>query len=270
MPSNKSLEGNGQDLSLLLQNYLNKTADRDAVIERIANSVHSLSNEFSRKLDEAERDTRKQFDQFSTNVGSQFQSIVTKFETALATRDAKLEAISAEFLKSRQAPWAILIAFSMFILTLGGSVGWLAYNPINSRTSKIEDALVKLADSQLDMKDWSLDKFVTQKDLDARTDRGKEDRDRTNREIENIQANIFTRDVHKQHWDNINESIKATNDRTDAARMDLQRQIDAIQKNLGDTYTTRDALLESKQRLDKLEDLVRQLIADKGARPSTP
>lgn len=269
MPGTKPFEGNGQELGQLLQNYLNKTADRDAVIERIANSVHSLSNEFSRKLDEAERDTRKQFDQFSTNVGNEFKNIVSKFESALVTRDAKLEAISAEFLKSRQAPWAILIAFSMFILTLGGSVGWLAYNPINARTSKIEDALIKIADSQLDLKDWSLDKFVTQKDLDARTERGKEDRERTNRAIENIQANIFTRDVHKQHWDNIDESIKATNERTDAARVDLQRQIDAIQRNLGDTYTTRDALLESKQRLSKLEDLVRQLAADK-ARPSIP
>lgn len=258
---------NGDGMTALLQHYITNSANRDAAIERVASSVQSLATEFSRKLDENERDTRKQFDHFATNVASQFQNVVTKFETALAARDAKLESVSAEFLKSRQAPWTQLIALGMFLLAFGGSIGWMAYNPINDRTTKIEDALTKIADSQIMMRDWALANFVSQKDLDARTERGKEDRERTNRAIESIQANIFTRDVHVQHWNNIDASIAATNLRVDAIRQDLQRQLDTVQKSLGDTYTARDALLENKQRISEMERLIREMLSHGQSRP---
>lgn len=241
------------DLATLLQQQINSGAGRDAAIERIATSVQNLASEFSRKLDEAERDTRKQFDNFSTNVANQFQNVVNKFEAALATRDAKLETVSAEFLKSRQAPWTQLIALGMFLLAFGGSIGWMAYNPINDRTGKVEQAIDKLTDNMLLLRDWSGANFVTQKDLDARTERGKEDRDRVRAELIELRSNLkeaVTRD-----------EVALRGQTVDSRLLDIQRQLDEMKRAQGDIWGARDALSENKDRISELERLIREIIS---------
>lgn len=222
-------------------------------------ALSNLSSEFSRKLDTAEADTRSQFRSFSSDIAGQFQTITNKFESAMADRDRKFEAFSTKVLEGRQAPWALLLTAISVAVLIMGAIGGLAYAPIAQRTSSMERSIEKVADLMI----ASRDVYVTQKDLDARSQRGAEDRDRTNRAIENLQAQVFTRDVHVQHWNNIDAAIAAANARIDVARQDLQRQIDALQRSLGDQYTTRDALFDNKARLSKLEDLIRQLSASK-------
>lgn len=264
MPS-RSTHSNGDNTATsYLQQLLTASQNRDAAIERIASSVQHLATETSRKFDESERDTRKQFDHFATNIANQFQNVTNKFEAALATRDAKLETVSAEFLKSRQAPWAILIAFAMFILSFGGAIGWLAYNPINARTEKIEDAIEKMTDTQGMMREFLVTNFVTHKDLDARTERGREDRERTNRVIEQIQQNTFAKEVHQTRWTSFETQLSSMTLRMDTQVENLQREIDMIQKSLGDTYTARDALLDNRKRIEDLEARIRELATMRG------
>lgn len=250
-------EGTWQNLLLA------STTHRDQAIDRIARSVENLALDFGRKLDDVERDTGKRLESFNANVASQFQSITTKFEAAMAARDAKFEAFSTKVLESGRAPWALLLTGISVAVLIMGAIGGLAYAPISQRTENIERAIDKIVDNQLTMREFMSSNFVTQKELEFRSQRGQEDRERTDRAIENIQANIFTRDVHKQHWDNIDTEIKSTNERVDLTRQEMQRQIDNIQKNLGDTYTARDALLDNKQRIQRLEDLVRQFTSNR-------
>lgn len=263
----KKESANGSDTYALVQHFITTSSSRDAAIERVSTAVQNLSQEFGRKLDDSERDTRKLFDTFQASVGNQFQDVVSKFENALATRDAKLESVSAEFLKSRQAPWSQLIALGMLLLGLGGSIGWMAYQPIIARTTKVESTLDKIADLQLAIKDYVSENFVNQKDLAARTDRAKEDRDRVNRLFENLQANVFPKEVHEQRWARFEADIHSLDLRTQTQIDAIRRELDALQHQLGDTFTARDALLENKDRIAKLEQLVRDLSSREGSRP---
>lgn len=249
----------GDDMNPALQQLLDGSRHRDSAIERVAQSVQQLSSDFSRKLDAAEHDTRRQFETFGDKIAAQFQQTNARFDTALATRDAKLEAVSSEFLKSRQAPWAQLTALGMFLLAFGGSIGWLAYAPLTDRTTKIETAIDKIADNQNVMRDFVVANFVPQKELEARSERGAEDRARTTRAIEALQNSVFPREVHQTRWLGFENQFNALNLRLDASVANLQREIDVIQKGLGDTYTARDALLDNRKRIEDLEDRLREI-----------
>lgn len=239
-------QNGGDDMNPFLQQLLDGSRNRDAAIERVATSLHSIQQDFNRKLDAAEHDTRRQFETFADKIAAQFATTNSRFDSALATRDAKLEAIGNEFLKSRQAPYAQLMALGMLMLAFGGSIGWLAYAPIADRTSKIETS------------------YVSQKELDTRADRGREDRERTNRQLEAIQNNVFPREVHQTRWLGFENQFTALNARIDLTTQNLQREIDVIQKGLGDTYTARDALLDNRKRIEDLESRLREINDGKG------
>lgn len=181
-------------MNTYLQQLLTASQNRDAAIERIATSVSHLSGDFNRKLDEAERDTRKQFESFGASVTNQFRDVTSKFEAALATRDAKLEAVSSEFLKSRQAPWAQLMALGMLMLAFGGSIGWLAYSPVTERTQKNEATMDKIietiADNQLQITKFVAENFVSQREIEWRSTRNAEDRVRNDQVIERLSGRI--------------------------------------------------------------------------------
>lgn len=234
-------QNGGDEMNPALQQLLDASRHRDAAIERVATSVQQLSTDFNRKLDAAEHDTRRQFETFGDKIAAQFSQTNNRLDSSLAIRDAKLEQISSEFLKSRQAPWAQLMALGMLMLAFGGSIGWLAYAPISDRTNKIETS------------------YVSQKELDTRADRGREDRERTNRQLEAIQNNVFPREVHQTRWLGFENQFNAINLRLDASVANLQREIDVIQKSLGDTYTARDALLDQRKRLEDLESRLREI-----------
>lgn len=259
---------NGDGMNQLLQQLLNASQNRDAAIERIANSVHNLSGEFNRKLDEVERDTRKQFESFATAIASQFRDITSKFEAAMSTRDSKLESVSGEFLKSRQAPWMQLIALGGLLITIGGAIGWMAYAPVLDRVDRVEVAFTKMVDAQLAMREFVSANFVTTKDLEFRSDRGKEDRERSNRAIEAIQNNTFPREVHQTRWAAFDNQFSAINVRLDTFNQNLQREIDVLQKGMGDTYTARDALLDNRKRIEDLETRIRELTGNNITRSS--
>jgi len=252
-----------EDITALLM----ASTSRDQLVERIGRDVSNLAESFSRKLDEAERDTRKQFEAFQQNVANQFQNITTKFEAAMLARDNKLEAFSTKILESKQTPWALMISVGGFILLFTAAIGGLAYSPILSRTTNLERAMEKLSDNQTAMREFVLGNFVTQKDLEARSMRGAEDRERTNRNIEKLQDNVFPKAVHEQRWARFDTEILAAGQRVDSQVANLQREIDALQRALGDTYTARDVIIQNQERISDLEKLIRDTLSRRGTMP---
>lgn len=142
------------------------------------------------------------------------------------TRQA-LSSLSSTMAERSRPQWQALGVALTFAALLGG----LAYWPIREGTNDLKSAVSLLAD-----------KMVTQQEMQWRTQRGIEDRQRTEAALALLKEEQVPRKELERVWD-------ASNQRDG----DLQRQVDQLTAQFTGTYGARDVILDLRERLDRLE-----------------
>jgi DNA repair exonuclease SbcCD ATPase subunit len=173
-----------------------------------------------------------------TNLNRRQSDLESEMRSGFKAIESSMSAMSTEMRSSvagltttiseRNKPQWQAIAVALSFCTI---VGGLVYWPINSSTSRLENALATIAD-----------KMVTQKELEYRTSRGAEDRSRMEASIKKLDDDQVPRAEHARAWQNYDQRL-----------MDQQRQVDEVKQALGGIYGTRDALLDLRSRLDRVE-----------------
>lgn len=169
-----------------------------------------------RRQSDLEGEMRSGFKQIELSV----HSLANETRQAIAS----LSSTMAE--RSRPQWQALGVALTFFAL-----LGALAYWPIRESTGDLKSAVSVLAE-----------KVVTQQEMQWRTQRGLEDRQRMELAVAGIREDQVPRKELERVWD-------AGNQR-DA---DLQRQIDQLSASYSGTYGARDVILDLRERLDRLE-----------------
>ena len=84
--------------------------------------------------------------------------------------------------------------------------------------------------------------MVTQKEMEWRTARGEEDRQRTEAAIKELREGLVPRDEHARVWANYDQRFQHQ-----------QRHVDELKQAQGSVYGARDVIMDLRQRLDRVE-----------------
>lgn len=187
-------------------------------------------------------------DETRINMGAMHQRIVSlegsqrDVMTAVATLSARVESLFGSLnakIEERSRPqYGLLVSLGVFGLSVITAVGWLAYSPIQSQQQDAKLILARLVESYASLPE----RFVTIRELDARATRTQTEITRLAADLRQLDGVTVPRGEHSERW----RSFEAQ----DAG---LQRQIDDLRRQFGDTFSLRDALIQMQRRLDGLE-----------------
>lgn len=170
----------------------------------------------------------------SERVEGQGRDIVdlrSNVNTGFRNVEGSIKALSDQLAAGGRTQWPVIWAAIGVSFTVLSGLGFMAYQPVLKEQTRLEDALVRMADTS-----------VSQKELEWRTARGVEDRTRTEKSISEIRADLVGRGEHEQKWSAY-----------DQRSADLQRQLDEVKASLGSVYNARDVILDLRERLDRIE-----------------
>lgn len=184
----------------------------DAVTAQLGERVTNLG----RRQTDLEAEMRAGF----KAVESGMASIANELRSSVA-------ALSTNLAERNKPQWQALGVAITFCTVIGG----LAYWPIQSSTADLKTAISGLSE-----------KIVTQKEMEWRTARGQEDRQRTEAAIKDIRDGLVPRAEHERVWQNYTSKDE-----------DLQRQLNEIKQAQGNVYGARDVILDLRERLDRVE-----------------
>lgn len=170
-----------------------------------------------------------------TTLGSRFEKAL---EASTKSMDDRLDLLSTKIEERSKIPWPALGVMLTFVCVIGG----MAYYPIQTTQGRIEATLLRFDE-----------RFVTNKDLETRLSATAQRRDDfqrlTEARFERIESDvvmarreIVPRAEHTEKWRG-----------ADLQREGLQRQIEEIERQFGDTFSLRDALVQMQKRIDTLE-----------------
>ncbi|WP_046600870.1 hypothetical protein [Neorhizobium galegae] len=184
----------------------------DALTAQLGERVTNLNRRQS-DLENEMRSGFKQIESSMSAMSSEMRSSVASFATNMAERN--------------KPQWQALGVALTFCTILGG----LAYWPINSATTDLKSAVVTISE-----------KMVTQKEMEWRTQRGAEDRARSEAAVKEIRDDQVPRKELDRVWANYDQRFQ-----------DQQRQIDEVKTAQGSVYGQRDIILDLRERLDRVE-----------------
>ncbi len=155
-----------------------------------------------------------------TNLESTVNQGFRQVETSIA-------GLSNEFRSSQRPQWQAMSVILAFALAIGG----LAYWPIRESTNDLKAAQTTIVEN-----------MVTQKEMDWRTARGMEDRQRTEMTLRSLDTLMMPRPELDRVFDGYNQRLS-----------DQQRQIDEVKQAQGSVWGVRDVLLDLKERMERYE-----------------
>lgn len=156
-----------------------------------------------------------------------FRQIETSFATFTNETRTSIAAISQSLGERNKPQWqAIGVALTFAVI-----VGGMAYWPIREATSDLKASVAAITE-----------KMVTRDELDYRARRGEEDRKSTNETIAFLRDQQVPRKEYDERWRGADQRFS-----------DVQRQIDSISTAFGGSYSLRDALLDMKDKIERLE-----------------
>lgn len=179
------------------------------------------------KLSERVENQGKDIVDLRSNMNSGFQSI-----------NSNLAALSNELRATGKTPWPVIwsaIGVSFAIIV---AIGGLAYAPISTGMGRVESSIAALG-SRLEALS---ERTVTRQEMDWRQARGQEDRLRMESGITVLRADQVPRAEHERVWQNYDQRFS-----------DHQRQIDEMKAAQSSIYSQRDAMMDMRDRLDRLE-----------------
>jgi len=169
---------------------------------------------------------RRQSD-LETEMRSGFKQIESSMSSMSTEMRSAVSALSSNIAERNKPQWqAIAVALS-FCTIVGGLVYW----PIKDDTSGVKASILLITE-----------RMVTQKELEWRTARGQEDRQRTEAAVKDIRDGLVPRAEHERVWANYDQRFQ-----------DQQRQVDDLKQAQGSVYGARDVIMDLRQRLDRVE-----------------
>lgn len=176
------------------------------------------------------------------NQGKDIVDLRSNMNTGFQSVNAAIGTLSNELRSNSRTQWpAIWAALSVGVAILTG-LGFMALQPIKDNIASIrDDAKVQMASSAQAIS-AVVDKMVTQKEMEWRTARGAEDRQRMEQSIREVRDAQVPREELSRVW--------LSDDQQKAA---LQKQIDELKQAQSNTYSARDLLLDMRERQDRLE-----------------
>lgn len=181
-------------------------------------------------------------DERVTNLRSSFQSLDHATQAGFSRIDAKLAEMSAAFSAGQRTPWAQIWPAAAVGVSVLVALGWLVYSPIKDSQTKLESSLTKLSDIMSDSIKDGPNVYVTRRENEPLRQRSAEDRTNTLQAITDLRQSSLPR----AEW-------MLRNNTVDAALADKQREIDQLRQDFGGTYSLRDALVDFKNRLERIE-----------------
>lgn len=190
-------------------------------------------------------DPMAQYARLSERVENQGKDIVdlrSNMNTGFQTVNSAISTLSNELRASGRTQWpAIWAALSVGVAILTG-LGFMALQPIKDSIATIrEDAKAQAIDTSTSIS-AIVDKMVTQKEMEWRTQRGAEDRKRSDEAISALRDAQVPRQEMERVWQSDDQRFS-----------DLQRQIDDANNRFGNTYTLSDYIKRLTDRLDAVE-----------------
>lgn len=161
------------------------------------------------------------------NIGA-LEQRVYGLEQGVAGLSSQISGLSQQISASGKTNWSVIIGFGGIALSFMIAIGGMAYWPIREAQGDMKLLISKQADAIASLGE----RFVSIRELDARSGRTRQDIDRLNTDVNSL--DVTTRRAMEQGDAN------------------LQRQIDDQKKAFGETYSLRDAMQQFRRELDEL------------------
>lgn len=169
---------------------------------------------------------RRQTD-LESEMRTGFKAVETQMASLANEMRLAISGLSSSIAERSRPQWQALGV----TLTFAGMLGALAYLPIREATTDLKFAVSALSE-----------KVVTRQEMDWRSARGTEDRQRMESAIAEIRNNVVPRAEHAREWAGADQRFS-----------DVQRQIDELKQAQGSVYGQRDIILDLKDRLNRIE-----------------
>ncbi|MDU0341342.1 hypothetical protein [Bosea rubneri] len=161
------------------------------------------------------------------NIGA-LEQRVYGLEQGVAGLSNQMSGLSQQIAARGKTNWTVIIGFGDIALSFMIAIGGMAYWPIRETQSDMKATIAKLTDLQAGLGE----RFVSIRELDARSSRTRQDIDRLNTDFTALDV-----------------TSRRSMEQGDA---NLQRQIDDQKKAFGETYSLRDAMQQFRRELDEL------------------
>lgn len=190
-------------------------------------------------------DPMAQYARLSERVENQGKDIVdlrSNMNTGFQGVNANLNALSNELRSNSKTQWPVIWSAAGVCTAAIIAAGTFVYGTIANRQDRTDSTIVAV-----------VDKMVTKSEMEWRTARGVEDRQRMEAAIKDVRDAQVPREELARVWQ--------SDDQQKAA---LQKQIDELKQAQANTYSARDLLLDMRERQDRLE---RQIYGTRSASP---
>lgn len=176
------------------------------------------------------------------NQSRQIGDLDTRMKQGFSEIGSQIRSLVDDIRGGSKTQWPIIIGFCSVTITVLGGLGFMALQPIKDNIATIrEDERLRAAEVK-DSISTVVANMVTQKEMEWRTARSAEDRARTDGSVKELRD----AQVPREELDRVFLSY-------DQQNSDKQRQIDELKQALGGIYGTRDALLDLRSRMDRIE-----------------
>ncbi|WP_457663707.1 hypothetical protein [Sinorhizobium medicae] len=171
------------------------------------------------------------------NQGKDIIDLRSNMNTGFQGVNANLATLSNELRNSSKTQWPVVWAALSVGVTILAGLGFMALQPIKDNTLRLENAIVRVAETS-----------VSQKEMEWRSARGAEDRKRSEDALNDIRSSTVSRN----EWSERNHA-------RDNQITEISRRIDELRQDVGSQYTTRDVLLSTQSEVKDLRNQLRRL-----------
>ena len=176
------------------------------------------------------------------NQGKDIVDLRSNMNTGFQSVNAAIGTLSNELRSNSRTQWpAIWAALSVGVAILTG-LGFMALQPIKDSIVQIRDDAKVQVSASAQAIGTVVDKMVTQKEMEWRTARGAEDRQRMEGSVKDVRDAQVPREELDRVWASYDQRFA-----------DQQRQLDDLKTAQGSVYGQRDFMLDLRERLDRVE-----------------
>lgn len=182
------------------------------------------------RLSERVENQGKDIIDLRSNMNSGFQGV-----------NSNLAALSNELRSSGKTQWPVIwSAIGVGVVILSG-LGFMALQPIKDNTARLEEAVIRVSENTQTAFAKVNETMVTQKEMEWRTQRGAEDRKRSDDAL----ADLRTMTVTRNEWSERNHA-------RDGEISELSRRIDELRQQVGGIYGATDVIKDLQNEVKML------------------